>query len=389
MAEQFDVVVIGGGLAGFSVAYELAASRSVAVVEAESATGYHATGRSASVISENYGPPLWKALASASRAFLANPPKDLANAPLLRVRGALTLAQPHEEDALRQQAKDLAHRGIRASLLGIDDILKLCPVLRRPRFSLGLYEPDCQDIDTNELMRVYERGFKKRNGRIFTGEPLAALQKTGALWRADTQTRQFQAPLVVNAAGGWARNIAQLAGLPDRKVMPFLRTAITFDPPGEMTISNWPIVFDVTETFYFKPEAGQIIASPVDMTPCPPGDVQAEELEVAVTIDRIERHTTLDIVRPSHTWGGLRTFASDHEPVIGPDPEDPSFVWLAGQGGNGVMGAPAAARLAAALALNQAIPSDIKALGVTAENVSPGRPAMLEDVIGRVIDLEA
>jgi D-arginine dehydrogenase len=132
----------------------------------------------------------------------------------------------------------------------------------------------------------------------------------------------------------------------------------------------------VAETFYFKPEAGRIMVSPVDMAPSEPCDAQADELEVAIAIDRIERVTTMLVRTIKHKWGGLRTFAPDHAPVIGPDPEERSFIWLAGQGGNGVMGGPAAAQLAAGLATDGAVPGDLAALGITAESVSPGRSSV-------------
>jgi D-arginine dehydrogenase len=183
----------------------------------------------------------------------------------------------------------------------------------------------------------------------------------------------FEAPVIVNAAGGWVGQVACLAGLPDRNVVPFRRTAVTFDPPGGYDVRRWPMIFDLAETFYFKPEAGRIMVSPVDMAPSEPCDAQADELEIAIAIDRIHSSTTMSVRSIKHRWGGLRTFAPDHEPVIGPDPEEPSFIWLAGQGGNGVMGAAAAARLAASLALGRGLPLDLAALGITADQVSPGR----------------
>ncbi len=86
----------------------------------------------------------------------------------------------------------------------------------------------------------------------------------------------------------------------------------------------------------------------------------------------------MKVPRISHKWGGLRTFAPDHEPVIGADPQDARFTWLAGQGGNGVMACAAAARLAAALATGQGVPADLAALGITEGAVSPGRDCVID-----------
>lgn len=389
MSENYDFLVIGGGIAGLSVAYELSASGSVVVLEAESSTGYHSTGRSAAVSSENYGPSLWKRLVTASKGFLENPPDDLATATLVHPRGALYLAKPHEEDQIRGEVEDLQSRGAKVELITMDDVLKLCPVVEPTQFTRGLYEPDCVDIDTNELMQVYQRGLKRRGGELLVHAQVEELKKVDGQWNAVTRSGTYRAPIVINAAGGWVKSIALLAGLPERKVVPFRRTAVTFDPPDGVDIVQWPMIFDVAETFYFKPEAGKVMVSPVDMAPSEPCDAQADELEVAIAIDRIQRHTTMKVAKLSHSWGGLRTFASDHEPVIGPDPADKTFIWLAGQGGNGVMGGPAAARLAASFALGKEIPADIAALGITADSVSPGRQEVARDVIVGSIDIEA
>jgi D-arginine dehydrogenase len=148
---------------------------------------------------------------------------------------------------------------------------------------------------------------------------------------------------------------------------------VTFDPPTGSDIRTWPMTFDVAETYYFKPEAGRIMVSPVDMAPSEPCDAQADELEVAIAIDLIHTNTTMEVRSVKHKWGGLRTFAPDHEPVIGPDPDAEGFVWLAGQGGNGVMAGAAAARFAASLVLGEGVPDDIASLGVTEKAVSPAR----------------
>ncbi len=375
--EVADVIVIGGGIAGASVACELSLEAKVILLEMEAAPGYHSTGRSAAIMSENYGPPLWSRLVSASRAFLENPPPGFCDVPLVSARGALFLAREDEREQVVSQAAELARRGADHRLTSAQEALQYCPVLRTGEFAAALYEPDCKDIDTNTLLSAYLKLLRVRGGRLVTRARVDILQRRGSVWRVGAGA-VFEAPVVVNAAGGWVRQIAALAGLSHRNVVPFRRTAVTFDPPAGSRIDAWPMTFDVSETFYFKPEAGRIMVSPVDMAPSEPCDAQADELEVAIAIDRIHSCTTMHVNAIRHKWGGLRTFAPDHEPVIGPDPEEPCLIWLAGQGGNGVMAGPAAARLAASLALGGGIPSDIAALGVTAENVSPGRACVVD-----------
>jgi D-arginine dehydrogenase len=377
MADSADFIVIGGGIAGASAAYELSAAGRVVLLEMESAPGYHATGRSAAVLSENYGPPVWSRLVTASRAFLESPPEGFADVPLVAPRGALFLAREEEQEALRRQGTELLRRGASVEIIPVEDALRLCPVLKTTEFALALHEQGCVDIDTGALMAGYLKGFRRRGGRLLVDARAERLVRSGGRWRVTTAKGAIEAPVIVNAAGGWARQVAELAGLSDRNVVPFRRTALTFDPPGDSDIRRWPMTFDLAETFYFKPEAGRIMVSPVDMAPSEPCDTQADELEVAIAVDRIERFTTMSVRTIKHRWGGLRSFAPDHEPVIGPDPEEPSFIWLAGQGGNGVMGAAAAARLAAQLALGDGVPADLAALGISAAQVSPGRACVL------------
>jgi D-arginine dehydrogenase len=376
--ETADFIVIGAGIAGASVAYELSLHGKVIVLEMESSPGYHSTGRSAAVMSENYGPDLWSRLVTASRGFLEAPPEGFTEVPLVTPRGALFLARDGEQAQLAAQAEELVSRGASIQLTSSEEALRFCPVIRTSEFVAALYEPDCMDIDTDALLSGYLKMLRARGGRLVTNGKVEALNRSGDVWRASTPSGSFEAPIVVNAAGGWVQEIASLAGLPYRNVVPFRRTAVVFDPPAGSSIQSWPMTFDVAETFYFKPEAGRIMVSPVDMAASEPCDAQADELEVAIAINRIHTYTTMEVQAVKHKWGGLRTFAPDHEPVVGCDPEEPSFIWLAGQGGNGVMAGAAAARLAASFARGAEIPSDIAALGITVENVSPGRACVLD-----------
>ena len=372
-SNRADFLVVGGGIAGALVAYELSARSTVILLEAENTTGYHSTGRSAAVMSENYGPALWSRLVSASRAFLENPPSGFSEVPLVLPRGAMFLARAEEQAQLQLQGEDLVRRGARIDIVAARDALRYCPVVRTDQFALALYEPDCKDIDTNALMAGYLKSFRRRGGQLVTEARVCGLTFSRGCWTAKTSKGEYEAPTVVNAAGGWVQQVSQMAGLPTRNVVPFRRTAVTFDPPTGSDIRAWPMTFDVAETFYFKPEAGRIMVSPIDMVPSEPCDAQADELEAAIAIDRIHTNTTMHVRSVKHKWAGLRTFAPDHEPVIGPDPDVKSFVWLAGQGGNGVMAGAAAARFTASLALGEGVPDDIASLGVTVEAVSPAR----------------
>lgn len=370
---RFDYLVIGGGAAGASVAYELSKMATVALIEREMAPGYHSTGRSAAVISENYGPSGWQALVTASRDFFENPPPGFADHPLLHRIGAVYLATPDNEAELVAASRELDRRNVQHRLLPGEAVRAICPVVRLDGFSLALHEPGCADIDAAALLQGYLRLARAQGLTVLLATEAISLRRSGGLWHVTTSGTSVTACSVINAAGAWADDIATKAGLEPKGLQPYRRTAITFDPPPGMDVRSWPMTFDVAETWYFKPESGRVMVSPVDKTPSAACDAVPDEFDVAMAVDRIERAITLTVPRIVSKWAGLRTFASDAQPVIGPDPDAPSFIWLAGQGGNGVMGAPAAARLAAAIATRSSLPDFATCSGVDLAGVSPAR----------------
>ncbi len=195
------------------------------------------------------------------------------------------------------------------------------------------------------------------------------------MWQVETSAGEFSAGVVVNAAGAWADEVAKLAGLKLLGLAPKRRTCITFDPPAEMMegLPHWPMVIDATEEFYFKPEAGRVLVSPADETDTPPVDAQPEELDVALAAERVEQATTLKVRRITHRWAGLRSFLPDKMPAAGPDPVEPSFIWLAGLGGFGIMMSEALGRAACAAALQAELPGDLAANGLGTADLLPER----------------
>jgi D-arginine dehydrogenase len=368
-----DFVVIGGGIAGASIGFALAGRGTVVVLEREDTPGYHATGRSAATYIESYGNRAMRALGTASRGFLRAPPTGFVEQPLLAPRGALFIGR---EDQREQLANHLeAAREFCPAVRGLDasEVRRLCPVLD-PRYLAGaVFEAEATDVDVNALHRGFLRGVTKCGGRLVTDGEVQELERRSGRWRVATRAGPFSAPVVVNAAGAWADEVARMAGVTPIGLVAKRRTAITFDPPPGVEARAWPMVLDVDERFYFKPEAGRILASPGDETPMPPCDAQPDELDVAVAVDRIERATTLEVRRITHKWAGLRSFVGDETIVIGFDPAADGFFWLAGQGGSGILTAPAAARIAAALATGGTLPADIAALGVSAATLAPDR----------------
>jgi D-arginine dehydrogenase len=369
---EFDVLVIGAGIAGVSVAAHLAESRTVAVLEAESHPAYHSTGRSAALFSELYGGPLVRALSRGSRDFFYSPPDGFAEAPLVKPRSVLFVARPDQAAALEAFAAlpDVAAGGRR---VGAGELLAFCPILRPDNIAEGFLEPDAADIDVHGLHQGYLRLLKKRGGALFTDTPAETLAHTAGRWVIRSRGEEFTAPVVVNAAGAWADVVAGRAGVRPVGLQPKRRTALLVEPPTGMAIDTWPLVIDIDEKFYFKPDAGLLLISPADETPVEPCDAQAEEWDVALAIDRVQAAATLDVRNVKHRWAGLRSFVADRAPVAGYDPDVPGFFWLVGQGGYGIQTAPALSRAAAALLLDEPVPADLSALGLNGQDLSPAR----------------
>jgi D-arginine dehydrogenase len=367
-----DILVIGAGIAGSSVAAHLAETRSVILVEREERPGYHSTGRSAALFTEIYGNATIRALTRASRQFLFGPPAGFTESPLTRPRGCLYIATTAQLAAMSEfhALPDIAPA---TRTLDVEEAHELCPILRREYVAGALLEPDCADIDVHGLHQGYLRLFKKRDGRLITNSPVHSLAPAHGGWKVQAGTENLTASLIVNAAGAWADEVAALAGVARIGLTPRRRTAMLVDPPPDTAINGWPFVNDIDEKFYFKPDAGSIFLSPADETPSEPTDAQPEEWDIAAAVDRIEQATTLQIRRLKARWAGLRTFAPDRTPVVGYSPAAPTFFWLAGQGGYGIQTAPALARVAAALVLGSALPEDLSAQGLEAAAMSPRR----------------
>ncbi|HEV7371105.1 FAD-dependent oxidoreductase [Arenibaculum sp.] len=371
--ETFDVAVIGAGIAGASVASELSASHRVALLEREDQPGYHTTGRSAALFSETYGPPVIRALSRASSGFYGAPPPGFGDAPLLTPRGVLLIAR---EDQLAHADEMMAEvaAGSPVSRLDAARTLAMMPLLRAGYVAGAVFEPGARDIDVHALHQGgYLRQFRARGGVLRTRCELLALERSGAGWALRTSGGTIRAEVVVDAAGAWADEVAAMAGVPRIGLVPKRRTALVVSAPGGAVPHGWPMVVDIDEQFYLKPDAGRLLISPADETPSPPCDAQPEEIDVAICIDRIERAFDITVGRIENKWAGLRSFVADKTPVAGFDPGAPGFFWLAGQGGYGIQTAPALARTAAAMIRGEPIPPDVADQGVSAAALSPQR----------------
>ncbi|MDQ7250350.1 NAD(P)/FAD-dependent oxidoreductase [Dongia sedimenti] len=371
---DFDVAVIGGGIAGASVAAHLVPTASVVVIERESQPGYHATGRSAALFSEIYGNAAVRALSRASRAFLQSPPADFAGAPILGPRGALHIGGRDDVNLL-DLAFETGHRLVPSvARITAAQVLDKVPAMRPEAVAGGgVFEPDARDIDTNGLLQGFLRRVRNGGGKILLDAPVAGLERDGNGWRILAGGQEIRAGVVVDAAGAWGDSIAALAGAGPVGLAPKRRTAFLIAPPNGMETRDWPLTIGAREDLYFKPDAGKLLVSPADETPSEPVDAQPDELDIAIAADRLAERTTIEVRRIEHKWAGLRTFAPDKTPVVGFDPAVAGFFWLVGQGGYGFQTAPAMARLAAALVSGKGIPAEIQDQGITTDQLSPAR----------------
>ena len=341
--QQFDVLIVGGGIAGASLGAEVAGKARTAIIEAEAHCGMHSTGRSAAFWLESYGGPNVAVLSAASRDFLANPPADFSDHGFLRERGAVHLTQ----DLLPELPE-----GVESRVVEREELERLVPGVR-PKWQRALLEPGCADIDVAGLHDSYLRKFRREGGTLANDARLETATYEEGLWRVRLSGGSaVHASVLVNAAGAWADRVAEACGVRPIGIAPKRRTMVQLRV-GRSGLRALPLVDDAAGTFYFKGEGEcSIWLSPHDEIESDPCDAAPEEIDIATAIDRFEQVVDWPVEAVERSWAGLRSFAPDRVPVYGFDPASPSFFWCVGQGGFGIQTAPAASRLAASLLLH-------------------------------------
>ena len=369
MAASADIIVIGAGIAGVSAAAELAATARVIVLEREPRPGYHATGRSAAFFVAAYGNAAVRAVTAASEPFYRSPPRGFSDVPLLRPQPCVFFGRPDQRAAMKSLHDEIPSLRV----LDPEQVRERVPVIQPGYLEGGLLDGTGGDLDVDAILQGFLRRLRERGGELYPGREVRGISRGNGLWKVVTGKETLAAPLVVNAAGAWVDEIARLAGLEPLGLQPKRRTAMLIDAPQGHDITDWPLMVNVEEEFYFKPDAGALLLSPADETPSPPCDARPEELDVALAVDRFETATGLEVSRVTHRWAGLRTFAPDKTFVVGFDPRTEGFFWLAGQGGYGVQTSPGMAQLAAAL-ITGASPQEQAGIGDDlVGQLAPGR----------------
>lgn len=368
-----DFIVVGAGIAGASLAYELARNASVCLIEAEARPGIHATGRSAALFAPSYGGREIRALTRASRGFFHRPPPGFCGHALLTPRGCLYVARADQIERLRQMTAAIRESGGNVVAIEAAAARQHVPLLRADYLAAAAFDPDAMDIDVDGLHQGFLRGARSAGAKLITADKAAKINRRHGLWSVELSGGAVSAPVLVNAAGAWADELARACGARCIGLKALRRTALLVDGPRGVDIGRWPAVIDTDEKFYFKPDGARLLLSPADEIPQAPGDAQPEELDVATAVDRVEAALEIDVRRVTHSWAGLRTFAPDRAPVVGFDPDVEDFFWCAGQGGYGIQTAPAMARTAGALARREIIPADVAVEGLAQSDLAPHR----------------
>ena len=347
-----DFLVVGGGIAGISAAARLSHLGKVTVLEAESALGYHASGRSAAMFEETYGSPSTVALNQASRTY-----HETANGGVLSPRGLMLIGNEKDEAEFSNDMKVMALKP-----MALDEALAMVPILNPEVVTQVGYHADAFDIDTDLLIQNFAREVRANGGEVLTNQRVSKISQVAGGWQVVVGKQEYKAKMLINAAGAWVDQVAKMAGIAPLGVSPQRRSMARVPAPDGHDVRNWPLMFGPGEHWYAKPDAGKLLISPADEDTVEPHDAWPEDLMLATGIACFEEVMNHTVTRLESSWAGLRTFSPDRTLVIGPDPKVPSFFWTAGQGGYGFQTSPAASQLVADLVAGRASELDSKAI---------------------------
>jgi D-arginine dehydrogenase len=368
-----DVLIIGGGIAGASAGFYLAAHRRVLLIEREQGYGYHSTGRSAAEWTSAHFHGLMRSVVLFGRPFLDAPPPGFATVPLLRKRGNVMFVREGGEASAEEFLREARPLNPTLEEISADRALEIVPFLRRSEIVRAFFDPENCEIDVDALHQGFLRGLRAAGGETRSGAEFLGAERRGDFWYARVGEETIEATTIVDAAGAWADQVAVQCGVLPLGLEPRRRTALTFDPGFDA--SRIPPVDEMVSGFYFKASGPVLMVSPGDQTPSAPCDAQPEELDVAIAVDLFETLTTVPIRRLASQWAGLRTFVRDEQPIVGYATDVPEFFWIVGQGGGGIMSSPGLGQLSALMLTGTALPQPARDLHLDIATLSPARLA--------------
>ncbi len=350
---DFEVVIVGGGIAGASLAYFLSERgvTNLALLERESQHGYHSTGRSAATLVESDPIAPVQQLKAMGGKFLRNPPAGFSENALLNPCPVMLLYRRGNLSQFEAKVAGLRRDRIGFQVLSSSEAIAQVPALALEDADRAVVLTDDGRIDVHELLTSYLRHARNRGATIRTSSEVRELiVENGRCGGVVTDAGRLTARWVVDAGGAWAGQIAKLAGAADIPLEPRRRTIVTFVPPSHLSVSGWPFLISEADQIYFAPESGGLLLSPMDQEPIAPCDAQPDDEVIAAAMERLRRLApSLVPTSLKRKWSGLRTFSPDSIPVVGEDPRIKGFFWLAGQQGFGIESSPALGQIAADL----------------------------------------
>ena len=353
-----DVVIIGGGIAGVSLAARLAPHSSVLLLESETTLAHHASSRSAALYEPRYGSAAVVELSLASADFFREAPG------ILSPRGLMMVGKVGDEESFAAESTSMALHQI-----AVAEACAMVPVLNPKAVTMAAYSGEAWDIDTDLLIQSFARTARAAGANLRTAAAVTAISRKDGLWHLTTAVGPVTGRIIVNAAGAWVDQVAQMAGVRPLGFTPYRRSMARIPAPVGVDVARWPMIFGAGEAWYAKPDAGALIVSPAEEDATDPHDAWADDMVLAEGLARYEEMVTAPVNRLLSSWAGLRTFAPDRSLVIGPDARESAFFWLAGQGGQGFQSCPAASQLAADLILGK--PSEMSV--ALLQSLSPAR----------------
>jgi D-arginine dehydrogenase len=354
--ETADIVIAGAGFAGASTAYHLTrrGARNVIVLEREAVAGVHASGRNAALAFQVLSDTAEARLAIEGTQFIASPPDDFCDGPLLRRTGSLLIASSDGVAALRQAQDDAKALGLECELIGAAEAARRVPALAGAPFAGAFWNPHDGVVDIHELLQGYLAGARKAGARIaYRRSVIAVRVRQGQVEAVETEGGTIATRCLVNAGGAWAGEIGALAGTGTRTLAP--RRRHLFQTVAEAPIArDWPFVWHNDLDVYFRPEGEGLLMSPCDATPHPPREPVVDSAAEQLLAQKVtQAFPALASVRIASAWACLRTFARDERFMIGRDPEVDGLVWVAALGGHGMTTSSAVGRLGAAAVLGE------------------------------------
>lgn len=344
MAEKFDVAIVGAGIAAAGIGAQLAQrGAKIVLLEAEDRPGVHSTGRSAAIFVQNYGNDAIRALSRASFKYFQAPPKDVFDYPVLGDRGILFVANA----AHKSHLDELLAAGEGLTPISVEQAVDMVPLLDPNQLVAAAYEPDAKDLDVAALHQGWLKQIKQLGGAVWTQSELLSGVRQSGHWVLDTKRGDVLATRLVNAAGAWGDVVAARCGVRPLGLQPKRRTIGVLTSPVPAQSKHWPMLLDAGDTWYMKPDAGQLLVSPADEDLVEPHDAFVDDMVLAEGLFRFEQMVDFDVTRLEHSWAGLRVFSPDDTPVSGYSADQEGFFWLVGQGGYGIQTSAALSELAA------------------------------------------